>query len=307
MPRLRVLAGSSYGSLSPITANSNTPFQIRTDSFEGQITVFIKGLDAADEPASNHGLEYFSREDRKGVTWSIQVQGRFLQPLTADEIFFGNTFDRPLKLPWGSSAALKFMHFIDPTLEHDLQSTTQPWALSPLICTMPYFMHRKASSRSGMASFPSKDSIHDDISQIELLSPTPSPVSSPGDKKRRTSSPRASEEITRGTKRRSFFSQAKHRRAVTFGADDILTTDFCYGFLTFPQLSLNIPGGISFDLNKYWDGQPVRFVCCSRGKDGKIGPHGKIFWCVVIERVDDDDDDDDEQDDDSSVEEKKKE
>ena len=75
MPRLRVLAGSSYGSLSPITANSNTPFQIRTDSFEGQITVFIKGLDPADEPASNHGLEYFSREDRKGVTWSIQVQG----------------------------------------------------------------------------------------------------------------------------------------------------------------------------------------------------------------------------------------
>ena len=66
---------------------------------------------------------------------------------------FGNTFDRPLKLPWGSGAALKFMQyvsdspslhshggcsdlssdfsscsFVDPTLEHALDSAT-PWAL----------------------------------------------------------------------------------------------------------------------------------------------------------------------------------
>ena len=25
---------------------------------------------------------------------------------------FGNTFDRPLKLPWGSGAALKFMKWV---------------------------------------------------------------------------------------------------------------------------------------------------------------------------------------------------
>jgi hypothetical protein len=37
------------------------------------------------------------------------VIGRFLKPYSADDILFGNTFDKPLKLPWGSSAALKFM------------------------------------------------------------------------------------------------------------------------------------------------------------------------------------------------------
>ena len=36
-------------------------------------------------------------------------QGRFLVPTSADDILFGNTFDRPLKLPWGTSAILKFM------------------------------------------------------------------------------------------------------------------------------------------------------------------------------------------------------
>ena len=40
-------------------------------------------------------------------------QGRFLVPTSADDILFGNTFDRPLKLPWGTSAILKFMQYVD--------------------------------------------------------------------------------------------------------------------------------------------------------------------------------------------------
>ena len=39
----------------------------------------------------------------------IAIAGRFLRPISADDVLFGNTFDRPLKLPWGSGAALKFM------------------------------------------------------------------------------------------------------------------------------------------------------------------------------------------------------
>ena len=48
---------------------------------------------------------------------------------------------------------------------------------------------------------------------------------------------------------------------------------------------LRIPGGISFDMMKYWDGQPVRFVCCERKRtdDLEITPWGRIFWCVSIE------------------------
>jgi Protein of unknown function (DUF1769) len=75
----------------------------------------------------------------------------------------------------------------------------------------------------------------------------------------------------------------------------VITTDFCYGFLEFsPKLSLCLPGGLSFDLMQYWDGQPVRFVCCERkgdfdavegsdeGDDDEQ-PWGRMFWCVVIE------------------------
>lgn len=41
--------------------------------------------------------------------------GRFLQTYSADDILFGNTFDRPLRLPWGSGAALKFMKYVCPS------------------------------------------------------------------------------------------------------------------------------------------------------------------------------------------------
>lgn len=70
----------------------------------------------------------------------------------------------------------------------------------------------------------------------------------------------------------------------------MITTDFCYGFINFsPSLSLQLPGGFSLDLMKYWDGQPVRFVCCERKRFVEEGgePWGRIFWCVAIEMVND--------------------
>lgn len=65
--------------------------------------------------------------------------------------------------------------------------------------------------------------------------------------------------------------------------------DFCYGYLQFPSLYLSIPGGLSLDLKKYWNGQPVRFTCCERNKEAGRGP-GKDLFCIVFELVEDEDD-----------------
>ena len=86
--------------------------------------------------------------------------------------------------------------------------------------------------------------------------------------------------------------------AADVGEQDVLTMDFCYGFLEFnPSLALRLPGGVSFDLMRYWDGQPVRFACCERKQKPENGlraqgrpsedPWGRIFWCVQIELADD--------------------
>lgn len=66
---------------------------------------------------------------------------------------------------------------MDPTLEHDLGSKTKPWALSPLVSTMPYLAH----SRSSPPAFPPADrkSVEDDVTQLDLSgSAPPSPASS---------------------------------------------------------------------------------------------------------------------------------
>jgi len=104
--------------------------------------------------------------------------------------------------------------------------------------------------------------------------------------------------------RRSYFSTEAHRKAIVLGPQDLITTDFCYGFLEFaPSLRLRLPGGLGFDLARYWDGQGVRFVCCERKQvpssepvhdeensekcEGVSGsgedPWGRVFWCVSIE------------------------
>ena len=75
MPRLRVLAGTSQSSLFPITDFVNTAIAqpLISDSFEGQVVVNVKGFTNHDGQVVDS--EYFKREDRKGITWSIQVQG----------------------------------------------------------------------------------------------------------------------------------------------------------------------------------------------------------------------------------------
>ncbi|KAL0576099.1 hypothetical protein V5O48_005873 [Marasmius crinis-equi] len=302
MPRLRVSAGPDPRHLTVISnsVNTNKSTWISSDLFEGQIVVNIKGFtDRTGRPTSS---AYFDQDERQGITWSFQMQGRFLKEYSADDILFGNTFDRPLHLPWGSGAALKFMNFVDPTLEHDLTSSTRPWALSPLITTMPHFVHTRlggspnaspasSSSSLGMPSapprFPPRYPLRDDTSML-YLAQAPSPYSSASSSSSslssssshgsyRSSSSSSSKHynalsvsrhkkrggnvpinLQTASQRRSYFSSPDNRQAVRFGPNDIITTDFCYGFLEFsPTISLRIPGGLSFDLMRYWDGQPV--------------------------------------------------
>ncbi|GLB42078.1 putative DUF1769-domain-containing protein [Lyophyllum shimeji] len=349
--RLRVLSGtsSSPAACTDMThlVNTGQPHALVSDRFEGELVVYIKGLHSHPRPPhtsesqnqSASGEEYFAREDRRGITWSIQVRGaspfvcrRFLNPISADDVLFGNTFDRPLSLPWGSGAALRFMKYIDPTLEHDLASDKKPWALSPLVCTMPHFAHTRlpvdeaqdededgehgkggnaqggregnGRTRPRLPPFPPRESIKDDTAQLHLavteMAGGGESDASSGKSVRIGKNGRNGNERGKGNgnglgledaaARRAYFAAPAHRRRVTFGPRDVITTDFCYGFLEFsPTLSLRLPGGISFDLMRYWDGQPVRFVCCERKKEGDGGeePWGRMFWCVAIEMADD--------------------
>lgn len=59
-----------------------------------------------------------------------------------------------------------FPRYIDPTLEHDLTSQTKPWALSPLISTMPHFSHQRTGESDTPPEFPPRESLRDNSSQL---------------------------------------------------------------------------------------------------------------------------------------------
>ena len=74
MPSLRVLAGPSLEKVEDIThlVNSKKPYTVSSDSFNGDISVHLKGFNS--DSGEDSGA-YFSRPDREGITWSIQAQG----------------------------------------------------------------------------------------------------------------------------------------------------------------------------------------------------------------------------------------
>ncbi|KAH8084357.1 hypothetical protein BXZ70DRAFT_570964 [Cristinia sonorae] len=256
MPRLRVLAGPDFHNLTEIEVNSRKGFQISTDAFEGEIAVFLKGFPGED------GSVYFEREERTGKSWSIQFQGRFLQPRTADDVLVGAAFDRQLSLPWGFSAVTSFMQYRDPTLDLDLYSAT-PSALSPLVTSIPHLSHRRAvsvESANDAPQFPPPEPLRDDISQL----------------------------ADGVADRQAHFQDASRRKEMVFGPEDIITADFCHGHLDISSqgIAVQVPGGFSFDMMQYWDGKPVRFICCERIQKGESTggfPWGRVFWCVALE------------------------
>ena len=77
-PRLRVLAGPSLDDLTPIThlVNTSSSFKVSSELFEGEISVHIK--DFVNDRGEMRRSDYFDREDRQGITWSIQTSGECL-------------------------------------------------------------------------------------------------------------------------------------------------------------------------------------------------------------------------------------
>lgn len=72
--KLRVLTSSgstAYPPVQPISVNSSIPTKIKTELFEGEISVWVKGYQGAGVGGDGH--DYF--DERTGMTYSIVVKG----------------------------------------------------------------------------------------------------------------------------------------------------------------------------------------------------------------------------------------
>ncbi|WVQ80117.1 hypothetical protein IAT38_002218 [Cryptococcus sp. DSM 104549] len=275
-PKLRVLLSDSSGKpTTPCPVNSPSPTPIRTPGFEGDLWVFVK--DYAGDEKRGEGKEYFGEEGRGGMTYGIVVKGRFLKDLTADDVVFGNVFQKPIRdsLPWGTSVATKFMYFIDPTLELDIYAD-KPWALSPALATMN-LLSLSTAQESG------EDGAKPVVKEgaLELLR------SNGASKVPETSGLNEKSEIAA---RRKWLGVKENRESVKLSKDVLVGMEFANGLLDFNTLSASLPPPFSLHipLLKYWDGQPVTYVCQRRpAAGGKASPVGEeVFWSVAFEIVD---------------------
>lgn len=245
-PRYEILAGPSLDELSRVQVNADRsgPLPIETDRFQGALTVRMKNFaDYNGDIYRDSETNYFA--NWTDVTFSIQVQGRFLQPTSADDCVFGNTFDTPIRdrLPFGTSAALKAISYIDPSLENDLYAD-KPWAWSPLLATMNYISTKRLDADdSPLPAWEATRPVEDcssilDGHQINISKPH---------------------------LRRKFFASVTNRQAITLGPRDFINAEFSNGFVDLSTLTLTVPVvNVSFKLDKLWDGRPVRYVCQSR-------------------------------------------
>ncbi|KAL7423607.1 hypothetical protein Q5752_001188 [Cryptotrichosporon argae] len=268
-PALRVLVSSSsaYPPTTVVAVNSPEPTPLRTPGFEGSIWVFVK--DYSGEKRAGDGAVYFDK--RKDMTYGIVVRGRFLDEVDADDVLFGNVFESPVRdhLPWGTSIATKFMYFIDPTLELDIYAD-KPWALSPALASMTHLSLGKAGGNDAGAVVD-----EDALGFLSEVYEGATPPPTTGD----------------AAARRKWLGKKENRAAIKLGPDVQVGFEFCNGLLDFNTLSATLPQPfhLSVPLLKYWDGQPVTYVCQRRHAAGQ-SPVGKdgVFWSVAFEIVDED-------------------
>ncbi|KAL7416809.1 hypothetical protein BDY24DRAFT_378323 [Mrakia frigida] len=288
MPKLKISVSTSSPP-SPSTStllspNSSTPTRIRSETFEGDVLVRIKGFtgESADgkERRSPEGEPaYFESASRKGKTWSIFVRGRFLEEIDGDDLVFGNVFENPIRdsLPWGTSVAVKFMHYLDPTMESDFYAD-KPWALSPLLCTTPFLSLTPHPPTSPLPPFSSTTDL--EPLKENSLDGLVANLRRRNGQVETDDLDEVRDEEKESWARKSWVNVKENRKAVRIGKEDLVTIDFVQAFLDFNDLSVSLPSvGFHVDLLKYWDGQPVTFVC--RNRSGT-----KTFFSVSFEITD---------------------
>ncbi|EPQ31618.1 uncharacterized protein PFL1_00951 [Pseudozyma flocculosa PF-1] len=301
-PSLRISAGPSVDSLSTVAVNhDDSPLSISTSNFQGRLTVRIKNFSGEQPSGASAQADsaYFNGGLGKGCSWSMQIQGRFLSPspISSDDLVFGNEFDRPIKdhLPYGTGLALQFAKVIDPNLQHDLYAE-KPWAFSPYIATMgrvatARLAADKAEGKDGFdgwPAFPSAESdtgpryLDEDVTSLFYTADgkLDTAIEPDEDAVKNLRGGEAGIEKAHDYRKRWFGNKA-HRQKCPVTSDQVVTADFFNGFIDFNDLTLHIPfsGGLSFDLKKYWDGQPVRYVC----KDQKSGT---VFFVIQFDITD---------------------
>ncbi|KAI8999443.1 hypothetical protein BC832DRAFT_534197 [Gaertneriomyces semiglobifer] len=266
---LSVRAGPNYKDLLPVKVNDEqNPLLIDSEHFVGYVVVRVAHFGGVTpdgtRPLVNPQSHYFYGRNRR---YSIMVQGRFKKAWNGDDIIFGVDFDTKVRTPTGVGLAMRIAKWLDPSLDSCVSGNT-PWIFSPWISAMNSLAvstDAVVPGKSAGGATPSLDigewsfqsrMVSEDVSGLFINTPkAPS--------------------LTSYEKRKKYFADAKARKEVSIVPDRVYCMDYYDAYFDFNAMAIKLPG-FSVNAFKYWDGQPLRFVCRNRDKS-------VVFFVVQFE------------------------
>ncbi|ORX74593.1 hypothetical protein DL89DRAFT_264427, partial [Linderina pennispora] len=263
---LRVRAGPNTETMQNIDVNyEHTPLRIRDAR--------VQGLHQP-TPAIRHRPQpaYFANGFSRRALYSIQIVGQFLKSgLTADDIIFGNFFDRRLDLPPFSGLYEWFMKRMDRTLILDMKSD-KPSACSPLLATVQKLSTWKTNQHGPPAT--SVPEINTKI--LREIQPMEGVFDESG--RVAENFPIKDHLNTESKKRRQWFERTSHRQHWKIKPDDVYACDFYSPFIDVNNQCVRMPNSIVEPMPYFDPDTPLRYEC--RTRDGR-----HTFFAVQFELV----------------------
>ncbi|KAI3625473.1 hypothetical protein CBS9595_000834 [Malassezia furfur] len=160
MPRLEVKVGPDRFHMEPAHLNDyQHPNEINSPYFCGRVLVRIINAPGAEQ--GEPGREYFAERTRK---FCIQIEGRFRQEWSGDDILFGTDFDKFVPFPRAPfNAGMHVARLIDPcTFYEEHPPSGRPYIMSPYLACMNVFCAWPAPDRIEDAVIVYHDTHHED-------------------------------------------------------------------------------------------------------------------------------------------------
>ncbi|KAI8622407.1 hypothetical protein BC830DRAFT_1057231 [Chytriomyces sp. MP71] len=276
--RLLVRIGSSTDDLRLYNVNDDeNPAFVDGPLFVGRVTVRVKGFDGI-TPDNTLPLatEYWGNRRR---IFSVQFQGRFKEEILGEDLVQLATWDRPVKLPFGSSIILNFATMLDSTFSHSLL-IDKPWTSSTVLSSQNTLSVRRAPA--AMPTQPISISESDAVlgkwvwgGEVELeedstllaenlIDATDRVVGFPFGK--------ANAEL-----RRKHFQRKRNREAVKMSPDFVYAMESYTPHIDFNSFDVNM--GLSINMMKYTDNQPHTVVFKSVSKNQALF----AFECRLVD------------------------
>jgi len=178
--------------------------------------------------------------------------------VSGNDLVFGNDFDHPIRdrLPPGFGTAFNYVKsWIDPGLYGDPMAD-EPFLYGPLLSSVNVLKvgRREARDEDG------KPSVQEEIGiEVEGEGDMEAEIVEEGADDEHGA--RIREELgvpDASAQRMKFFLSEDNRKEFQFEEGRTYKCDFFNGYLDFNEFALRLPFGLSLNVVRHWDGQPLR-------------------------------------------------